>query len=108
MSFLRDRHEEDVLAAKSAPKKNLSAIKKARQDEKRRLRGQSVRASIKTQVKKAESVLSGKNKEDIEKTLKEAIGTISTAASKGIIHKNTASRKISKLAKKANAAQGKS
>ncbi|MGO9016266.1 MAG: 30S ribosomal protein S20 [Dissulfurispiraceae bacterium] len=95
------------MAAKSAPKKNLSAIKKARQDEKRRLRGQSVRASIKTQTKKAESVLSGKNKEEIGKALKEAVSTISTAASKGIIHKNTASRKISKLAKKANAAQKK-
>jgi len=92
------------LAAKSAPKKNPSAIKKARQDEKRRMRGQSVRASIKTQTKKAESVISGRNKEEIGKTLKEAFSTISTAASKGIIHKNTASRKISKLAKKANAA----
>ena len=92
------------MAAKSAPKKNPSAIKKARQDEKRRMRGQSVRASIKTQTKKAESVISGRNKEEIGKTLKEAFSTISTAASKGIIHKNTASRKISKLAKKANAA----
>jgi len=93
------------LAAKSAPKKNLSAIKKARQDEKRRLQGQSVRAGIKTQTKKAESALSRKNKEEIAKALKEAVSTISTAASKGIIHKNTASRKISKLAKKANAAK---
>ena len=93
------------MAAKSAPKKNLSAIKKARQDEKRRLQGQSVRAGIKTQTKKAESALSRKNKEEIAKALKEAVSTISTAASKGIIHKNTASRKISKLAKKANAAK---
>jgi len=91
------------LAAKSAPKKNLSAIKKARQDEKRKLRGQSVRAGIKTQTKKAEAALAGNSKEQIGKTLKEAISTISTAASKGIIHKNTASRKISKLAKKATA-----
>jgi small subunit ribosomal protein S20 len=93
------------LAAKSAPKKNLSAIKKTRQDERRRLRGQSVRASIKTQTKKVEALLSDTNKEDLNKTLKEAISTISTAASKGLIHKNTASRKISKLAKKAHAAQ---
>jgi len=93
------------LAAKSAPKKNLSAIKKVRQDEKRKLRGQSVRAGIKTQTKKAESALAGSSKEEIEKALKEAFRTISTAASKGIIHKNTASRKISKLAKKATAAQ---
>jgi small subunit ribosomal protein S20 len=93
------------LAAKSAPKKNLSAIKKARQDEKRRLRGQSSRASVKTQTKKAESVIAGKNKDEIGSALKEAVSTISRAASKGMIHKNTAARKISKLAKKANAAQ---
>ncbi len=101
----RDRHKGGhTLPPKSAPKKNLSAIKKARQDEKRKLRGQSVRASVKTQTKKVEALLSSSNKEELNKTLKEAIRTVSTAASKGIIHKNTASRKISKLAKKAHAA----
>ena len=93
------------MAAKSAPKKNLSAIKKTRQNEKRKLRGQSVRASIKTQSKKTEAVLSAGNKEESDKSLKDAFSCISRAASKGIIPKNTASRKISKLAKKANAAQ---
>jgi small subunit ribosomal protein S20 len=91
------------LAAKSAPKKNLSAIKKARQSEKRRMRGQAVRASIKTQTKKAESALTGNKREEVDKAMKQAFSTISSAASKGIIHKNTASRKISRLAKKANA-----
>ncbi|MBF0557983.1 MAG: 30S ribosomal protein S20 [Nitrospirae bacterium] len=93
------------MAAKSAPKKNLSAIKKARQSEKRRLRGQAIRGSVKTTVKKTESLLAKDNKEDLGKALKEAVKTISSAASKGIIHKNTASRKISKLVKKVNSAQ---
>jgi len=95
------------LAAKSAPKKNLSAIKKARQNEKRRLRGQAVRGSVKTQVRKTESFLSKNSPEELDKTLKEAVRTISSAASKGIIHRNTASRKISKLVKKVNATKRK-
>lgn len=95
------------MAAKSAPKKNLSAIKKARQNEKRRLRGQAVRGSVKTQVRKTESFLSKNSPEELDKTLKEAVRTISSAASKGIIHRNTASRKISKLVKKVNATKRK-
>jgi small subunit ribosomal protein S20 len=95
------------LAAKSAPKKNLSAIKKARQNEKRRLRGQAIRAGLKTQIKKTESLLEKNNKEELDKALKEAVKTISSGASKGIIHNNTASRKISKLVKKVNSAHKK-
>lgn len=91
------------MAAKSAPRKNLSAIKKARQNEKRRLRGQAIRAGLKTQIKKTESLLAKNNKEELDQALKEAVRTISSAASKGIVHSNTASRKISKLVKKANA-----
>jgi small subunit ribosomal protein S20 len=92
------------LAGKSAPKKNLSALKKVRQAEKREMRNQSVETKIKTYVGKFETAVSAKNKEEAEKLLKETTKVISSAASKGIIHKNTASRKISRIAKKANAA----
>jgi small subunit ribosomal protein S20 len=92
------------LAGKAALKKNLSALKRARQAEKRRLRNQAGETEIKTCIKKLEAVLSTKNKEDIAKTLKESIKLIDSAASKGIIHRNTASRKISNLTKKVNAA----
>ncbi|MBI3592998.1 MAG: 30S ribosomal protein S20 [Nitrospirae bacterium] len=95
------------MAAKSAPKKNLSAIKKVRQDEKRKLRGQSIRTSIKTDAKRLETVLSSGSKEEMHSILKGTISSISKAASKGIIHKNTASRKISRLTKKVNASQSK-
>lgn len=90
------------MAAKSAPKKDLSTLKRVRQAEKRALRNQSVETKIKTFTTKLDSTLAGKNKDDIEKTLKETIMVISSAASKGIIHKNTASRKISRLTRKAN------
>ncbi|MDI6800955.1 MAG: 30S ribosomal protein S20 [Thermodesulfovibrionales bacterium] len=92
------------MAGKSAPKKNLSNIKREKQAEKHRLRNQSVETKIRTYITKLETILSTKNTEDIEKTLKAAIKVISSAAYKGIIHKNTASRKISRITKKANAA----
>jgi len=91
------------LAAKAKPKKNPSALKRAKQAEKRNLRNKTVKSEIKTLIKKVESALSSGNKEDAEKALKEAIKSLSMAASKGIIHKNNASRNISRLTKKVNA-----
>jgi small subunit ribosomal protein S20 len=88
--------------AKAAPKKNLSALKKTRQDEKRKQRNQSVKTGIKTTTKRLEAAVASKSKEDTAASLKEAIKTIDKAASKGVIHKNTASRRISRLTKKAN------
>lgn len=92
------------MAGKPAPKKNLSAIKRIRQSEKHELRNQSMKAKIKTYIKRLETAIPAKNKDDIEKNLRETIKVISSAASKGIIHKNTASRKISRLSKQVNAA----
>jgi len=90
------------LAGKSAPKKNLSALKRDRQAEKNRLRNKAVKTAIKTITKKVEVAVSNKNQEEIKKVLTEATKTITKAASKGIIHRNTASRKISRLAKLTN------
>lgn len=92
------------MAGKPAPKKNLSTIKRVRQAEKRRLRNQSVKTKIKTYIGKLEAALPSKNKDEIEKILKETVKIITSASSKGIIHKNTASRKISRITKKVNAA----
>jgi small subunit ribosomal protein S20 len=90
------------LAGKAAPKKNLSALKRVRQAEKNNLRNKSVKTEIKTITKKVESAVAGKKREEIEKAFAEATKVITKAASKGIIHKNTAARKISRLAKLAN------
>ncbi len=92
------------MAAKATPKKNLSAIKKVRQSEKKRLRNQSVETSIKTHTKKIEAALAEKNKEGIDDMVKRTITLIDKAASKGIIHKNTASRRISRITKKVGSA----
>ncbi len=85
-------------------KKKLSVLKRARQAAKHELRNMAVKSKVKTFIKKLESLYAGKDKEAIEKGLKEAISVISNAASKGVIHKNTASRKISRVTKKTNKA----
>ncbi|HTZ18620.1 MAG TPA: 30S ribosomal protein S20 [Dissulfurispiraceae bacterium] len=91
------------MAGKAAPKKNLSALKRVRQSEKLNLRNQSRKAEIKTIEKKLESIVASTPKEEVDKQIKTAMKNIASAASKGIIHKNTASRKISRIAKLANA-----
>jgi small subunit ribosomal protein S20 len=88
--------------AKASPKKNLSALKRARQTVKRNLRNTSVKSTLKTVIKKVETAVSSGNKEDALKALLEAVRELNMAASKGIIHRNTASRKISRLTKKVN------
>jgi len=94
--------KEETLAGKAAPKKNLSAIKRARQAEKNRLRNKAVKTTIKTITKKVEMAVSGKKKEELQKAFADATKVITKAASKGVLHRNAASRKISRLARIAN------
>jgi len=85
-------------------KKNLSALKRVRQADKRALRNRAWKSRIKTIVKKIDTAVGTKDAETAQSALKEAIKVISKASSKGIIHRNTASRKISRLMKKVNTA----
>ena len=91
------------MPAKARPKKNLSAMKRARQAVKRNLRNTSVLSSVKTVLKKVEEAIASGNREDAGKALLKAVTALNKAASKGVIHDNTASRKISRLTKKVNA-----
>ncbi|MFN3739829.1 MAG: 30S ribosomal protein S20 [Thermodesulfovibrionales bacterium] len=84
------------------PKRNKSAMKRVRQAKKREARNKAVKSTIKTLVKKVEAAIASNNKEETTKNLQAAVKYIMKAASKGIIHKNTAARKISRLTKKAN------
>ncbi len=70
-----------------------SAEKRLRQNVNRRLRNSAVKSRIKTAVKKA---VTAKGQ---EAALKEAFSAIDRAAAKGVIHKNTAARKKSRLVK---------
>lgn len=90
------------MPAKAAKKKNLSAIKRIRQAQKRNLRNASIRSKIKTVSKRIEEAITEKNQENVKKFLKEIVRAVNSAVSKGVLHKNTASRKISRLSKLAN------
>jgi small subunit ribosomal protein S20 len=79
-----------------------SALKRHRQNQKRRLRNKIIRSQLKTSVKSYVTAIESKDKTAALEATKAAISTISKTASKGVIHKKTASRKISRLTKKVN------
>ena len=91
------------MAAKSAPKKNLSAIKRDRQSDKRNERNRTERTKIRSVIKAVDASINSSEKEASANALQKAIKTINSAKSKGIIHKNNASRKISRLTRRVNA-----
>jgi small subunit ribosomal protein S20 len=76
-----------------------SAIKRLRQDEKRKKHNNSRRSKMKTLIKK---VTSATDKETAEKNLREAVSYIDRLSVKGIIHKNTAGRKKARLTQYVN------
>ena len=76
-----------------------SQIKRNKQNEKARLRNKAVRSNLKTRIKSAEAA-AATGGEETEATLRTAISTIDRAASRGVIHKNAAARKKSRLVKR--------
>jgi small subunit ribosomal protein S20 len=85
----------------------LSAIKRARQNEKRRLRNLQVRTTVKSAVKKVRAAIAKKDVEGAQKALSKAIPLIQKANSKGVFHKSTSARKISRLTLEVNALRAK-
>jgi small subunit ribosomal protein S20 len=81
-----------------------SALKRARQNEVRRLRNKSNRTRVKNAVKDVRLAVSGRES-DAADTLKNAMSIIDKAAKKGSIHSRTAARKISRLSKLVNTVQ---
>jgi small subunit ribosomal protein S20 len=75
-----------------------SAEKRHRQSEERRLRNKAVKSSVRTSVKKFVALTKKKEAgEDAEAALKDMISKLDSAARKGIIKKNAASRKKSRM-----------
>ena len=85
---------------------HISALKRARQNEKRRVRNLHVETTVKSMVKKVKSAVEAKDVEGAQKALAKAIPLIQRANSKGIYHKNTSSRRISHLTRAVNALKG--
>ncbi|MED4603914.1 30S ribosomal protein S20 [Paenibacillus validus] len=85
-----------------------SAIKRVKVSEKRRLRNASHKSALRTAVKAFETAAAGSNVETAKDALIAASKKLDKAVTKGLVHKNTAARKKSRLAKKLNAlaAQG--
>jgi small subunit ribosomal protein S20 len=81
-----------------------SQIKRNRQNEKARLRNKAVRSELKTRTKRALGAAE-QGDENSAVITREAIKRIDMAASKGVIHKNTAARRKSRLMKRVAAAQ---
>ena len=74
-----------------------SAKKRVLVIETKTLRNKMIKSKVKTLVKKVEAAIANGDKAAAQEALKVATSEISKAASKGIYHKNTASRKISRM-----------
>ncbi|HDZ89636.1 MAG: 30S ribosomal protein S20 [Deltaproteobacteria bacterium] len=79
-----------------------SALKRARQNEVRRVRNKSYKTRVKKAVKEVRIALSENSVDQARNSFIKAVSIIQKAASKGVIHKNQASRKISRLATQIN------
>lgn len=80
-----------------------SSLKKARQIRERNIRNRRAAKAFKTAIKKLELAINEKkNKQELSVLLNKAISLIDKAASKRVIHKNTAGRKKSQIIRKVN------
>ena len=80
-----------------------SALKRARQNEIRRMRNKATKTRVKSATKDVRQAADA-NAEDAVGVLNTAKSAIDKAAKKGVIHKNTAARKVSSLSRLVNAA----
>lgn len=80
-----------------------SAEKRIRQTETRTARNRANTSRLKSAVKKAETAIAGGNKAEAEAALKAAQPELARGVNHGVIHKNTAARKMSRLTKRVRA-----
>ena len=73
-----------------------SAIKRIRQSEKRRVRNRTIRSQVRTAVKTARAA----GGDALRTAVAEAIRALDKAVTKGVVHRNTAARKKSALARR--------
>lgn len=80
-----------------------SAKKRIKVTEAKTLRNKMIKSALKTVIKKFETALTSNNVEEAKASFKSAAKALDMAASKGVLHKNKAARKKSRLAAKLNA-----
>lgn len=81
-----------------------SALKRARQSKTRKLRNLAHKTRAKSMVKEVRALLQSNDTTQVQEKLKKAVSTLHRSASKGVIHRKKASRKISRLARAVNRA----
>ncbi len=79
-----------------------SAKKRILVIETKTLRNKMIKSKIKTLVKKVDAAVAASDKAAASAALKEAVVAIDKAAAKGVYHKNTAARKVSRITKAVN------
>ncbi len=79
-----------------------AAFKAVRQSKKRRVRNSQTKKTISSAIKTSRSLVDNKKNEEAKKSVLKTIRLLDKAVSKGIIKKNTAARKKSRLMKKLN------
>ena len=84
-----------------------SAQKQWRVSEKKRLRNKSVQSRCKTEITKAEKAIFSGELESAQQAVLTATSSLDKAAEKGVVHRNNAARRKSRLVKKLNEAQSK-
>ncbi|MBE5961837.1 MAG: 30S ribosomal protein S20 [Lachnospiraceae bacterium] len=80
-----------------------SAKKRIKVIETKTLRNKVIKSKVKTLVKKVEVAVANNDKELATAALKDAVVALNKACSKGVFHKNTVARKVSRLTKAVNA-----
>ena len=83
-------------------KVHLSVKKRARQNIKRRERNTALRSSLRTSIRKVVAAVNAGDSETAAVELPHAVRALGKASSKGIIHRNQASRRISRLTRSVN------
>jgi small subunit ribosomal protein S20 len=78
--------------------RHKSALKRHRSSLRKRDRNKTVKSAAKSAVKKVREALVSKKLDDAKAALKEAMHVLQSAASKGVIHKRNAARRISRIA----------
>ncbi len=76
---------------------HASALKRARQDQKKRVQNRSQRSDMRTAIKKLQHAIEAGDKETARELLRIATSKIDRAGRKGLIHRNQASRRVSRL-----------
>lgn len=80
----------------------ISALKQYRQSEVRRERNHAVKSALRTQMKKVLSAVDKKDASQSREQLKSAYKLLDRAVAKGVIHRNNADRRKSRLAARVN------